>query len=67
MWLYPAPVLLAIVGWFGIFLSTGFVPVVSSIVAMTIGLLVYMGRARMLGQWPFQQSVGSNGIKEITQ
>jgi fructoselysine transporter len=56
MWLYPVPILLAIAGWLGIFLSTGFVPVVSSLVAMTIGLTVYMGRARMLRQWPFQQT-----------
>jgi amino acid transporter len=65
MWFYPIPVLLAIVGWIGIFLSTGFIPVFSSIVAMIIGLLVYMGRARMLGQWPFQQMSPPNGIKEI--
>jgi fructoselysine transporter len=55
MWLYPLPVLLAIAGWIGIFLSTGLVPVVSSLVAMAIGLMVYIGRARMLRQWPFQQ------------
>jgi fructoselysine transporter len=67
MWFYPLPVLLAIAGWLGIFLSTGFVPVLSSIVAMTIGLLVYVGRARMLGQWPFEQLAAARGIKEIIQ
>jgi fructoselysine transporter len=67
MWFYPLPVLLAIAGWLGIFLSTGLVPVLSSIVAMAVGLLVYIGRARMLGQWPFGSLAGSNEIKEITQ
>ena len=56
MWLYPLPVLLAIAGWLGIFLSTGLRPIISSLVAMTVGLLVYMGRARMLSQWPFEQA-----------
>ncbi len=56
MWLYPVPVLLAIAGWIGIFLSTGLRPIISSLVAMTVGLLVYMGRARMLSQWPFEQT-----------
>jgi amino acid transporter len=56
MWLYPVPVLLAIAGWLGIFLSTGLRPIISSLGAMTVGLLVYMGRARMLGQWPFEQT-----------
>ena len=65
MWLYPLPVLLAIVGWLGIFLSTGVVPIVSSSVAMAIGLMVYMGRARLLGQWPFEQTAIAGDNKEI--
>jgi fructoselysine transporter len=65
MWLYPLPVLLAIVGWLGIFLSTGVVPIVSSTVAMAIGLMVYMGRARLLGQWPFEQTAIAGDNKEI--
>ena len=67
MWFYPLPVLLAIAGWIGIFLSTGLVPIVSSVIAMGVGLLVYMGRARMLGQWPFEQSAPASGYKEITR
>jgi fructoselysine transporter len=67
MWFYPLPVLLAIGGWIGIFLSTGLVPIVSSVIAMGVGLLVYMGRARMLGQWPFEQSAPASGYKEITR
>jgi fructoselysine transporter len=67
MWLYPVPVLLAIAGWIGIFLSTGFRPIVSSLVAMTVGVLVYLVRARMLGQWPFEAAVEGSGYKEISR
>ena len=66
MWFYPVPVLLAIVGWIAIFLSTGLVPIVSSLGAMTVGVLVYVVRARMLGQWPFESTVQPAGYKEIS-
>jgi fructoselysine transporter len=67
MWLYPVPVLLAIAGWLAIFLSTGLVPIASSIAAMAAGLLVYMGRARMLAQWPFERAGLAGEYKEITR
>jgi fructoselysine transporter len=65
MWLYPIPVFLVIAGWIAIFLSTGIVPIVSSLVAMTVGVLVYLIRARMLGQWPFETALQATGYKEI--
>ena len=55
MWLYPLPVIVAILGWIGIFLSTGRTPVLASLAAMTIGILVYLGRARYERQWPFEE------------
>jgi amino acid transporter len=64
MWIYPVPVILAIAGWIAIFLSTGVVPIVSSLVAMTVGVLVYLIRARMLGQWPFENMIQPTGYKE---
>ncbi len=67
MWLYPVPVLLAIAGWIGIFVSTGRVPILSSLAAMTAGILVYMIRARMLGQWPFETTVEAASYKEISR
>jgi fructoselysine transporter len=67
MWLYPLPILLAIAGWIGIFLSTGRVPIVSSVIAMAAGLVVYMGRARILGQWPFERTGMTGEYKEITR
>ncbi|MGH9712035.1 MAG: APC family permease [Candidatus Acidiferrales bacterium] len=56
MWLYPVPVVLAIVGWIGIFVSTGRTPMLASLAAMTAGILVYLGRARLLRQWPFEEA-----------
>lgn len=54
MWLYPLPVIVAIGGWIGIFLSTGRKPMLASLAAMGAGILVYLARARGLGQWPFE-------------
>jgi fructoselysine transporter len=56
MWLYPLPVVVAIVGWAGIFISTGRKPIQASLAAMAIGILVYMVRARFLRQWPFEEA-----------
>ena len=53
MWLYPLPVVIAIAGWIAIFISTGRVPMLASLAAMTAGILVYLARARFLRQWPF--------------
>ena len=54
MWLYPLPVIVAIAGWIGIFFSTGRKPMLASLAAMGAGILVYLARARGLGQWPFE-------------
>lgn len=53
MWLYPLPVLIAMAGWIGIFLSTGRRPILASLAATAAGILVYLARARFLSQWPF--------------
>jgi len=55
MWFYPLPVLIAISGWVGIFISTGLVPMLASLAAMAVGVFVYLGRARFLHQWPFDE------------
>src|SRR6202034_1114519 len=58
MWLYPVPVIIAIAGWIAIFISTGRTPMLASLAAMSAGVLVYLVRARLLRQWPFQEVVG---------
>ena len=55
MWLYPVPVVVSIVGWIAIFISTGRRPMLASLAAMAAGILVYLGRARLLRQWPFEE------------
>jgi zinc transporter ZupT len=45
----------AIVGWLGIFVSTGRTPMLASLAAAAAGILVYLGRARFLRQWPFEE------------
>lgn len=57
MWVYPVPVAIAVIGWAGIFMATGSRPMVASLIAATVGILVYLGRARWLRQWPFQETV----------
>ncbi len=53
MRLYPVPVIVAMAGWAAIFLSTGRTPMLASFAAMAAGTLIFLGRARMSGQWPF--------------
>ena len=55
MRLYPAPVLIAIAGWVAIFISTGQKQMLASLAAAVLGILVYLGRARYLRQWPFEE------------
>jgi fructoselysine transporter len=54
-WLYPLPVVVAIIGWVGIFVATGRTPMLASLAAATAGILVYLGRARWMRQWPFEE------------
>lgn len=57
MWFYPVPVVIAIAGWIGIFIATGWTPVLASLAAAGIGILVYLGRALYLRQWPFEEAI----------
>jgi amino acid transporter len=54
MWLYPVPVVIAIIGWTAIFLSTGALPMLAATAAASAGILVYLVRAKWLREWPFQ-------------
>ena len=53
MWLYPLPVIIAVTGWIGIFLSTGRIAMLASLGAAIAGMVVYLTRARWARQWPF--------------
>ena len=63
MWLYPVPIIVAVVGWVAIFLSTGSydffgVRVNFALAGLTmtaIGAVVFLLRARVLREWPFNK------------
>jgi hypothetical protein len=55
MWLYPLPAGIAIAGWLAIFVSTGRKPMLASLAAAAAGIVLYLARARYLGQWPFDE------------
>ncbi|QHL89257.1 amino acid permease [Nibribacter ruber] len=52
--LYPLPVLLALLMWAGILLSTGWNMVLSGLVVITLGAVVYMIKAKVQQEWPFR-------------
>jgi fructoselysine transporter len=55
MWFFPVPLIIAIVGWIGIFIATGSKPMLASLAAMAAGIVVYLGRSLYRQEWPFQE------------
>ena len=53
MWLYPLPAVTAILLWISIFLSTGFGFAVSGAIVITLGVLIFLIRAKKRREWPF--------------
>ena len=58
MWFYPAPAVIAIVLWLGVFYSTGRTAL-AGLGVMAAGVVVFLARAAMLEQWPFGQASGA--------
>jgi amino acid transporter len=52
MWLYPAPAVLAIVLWLGVFFATGRTAL-AGLGVMAAGAIVFLVRAAALQEWPF--------------
>jgi len=52
--LFPVPVYVAILLWLGVLLSTGVTMVVSGLVVIALGSLVYFVKAKRNGEWPYQ-------------
>lgn len=52
--LYPVPVILAIVMWLFVFYATGLAVITSFLIVFGTGLAVYLVKAKMSKQWPFQ-------------
>jgi amino acid transporter len=53
IWLYPAPVVLAGVGWLFIFSTTGVSIILFGLGLLAVGVLGFMMWSRQLRQWPF--------------
>lgn len=51
---FPIPVYLAIILWLGILVSTGMYMVMTGLVVITAGLLVYFIKAKRTKEWPFE-------------
>lgn len=52
--LYPVPVIIAILLWVAILLSTGFKMVSTGLVVIALGSLVYFIKAKSQQEWPFK-------------
>ncbi|KAB2923401.1 MAG: APC family permease [Bacteroidetes bacterium] len=53
MWLYPLPVVLAIVLWASVLASTGASFALSGLTVLSAGVAAFMVRARIRREWPF--------------
>jgi fructoselysine transporter len=60
--LFPLPVYLAILIWFGILISTGLHMVLGGLVAIATGTIAYFIKAKVNKEWPFK--TGLTGLKD---
>jgi amino acid transporter len=61
MWLYPVPIIIALVGWIYVYYASGWLPIVLSLVWVAAGVVAYLLWARYVEHtWPF-------GPKEIRE
>jgi amino acid transporter len=54
MWLYPLPALIALAGWAFLFWTTGFWLKAGGLIALFLGILVFLIWSRAHKTWPFQ-------------
>lgn len=55
--LWPVPAILAIVIWLLLFVATGIKLMISGIMVIVTGLVIYLVKARIAGDWPFKAIV----------
>jgi amino acid transporter len=53
MLLFPIPAIVAFIGWAYIFEQAGLIPIVFGIASVSIGIAVYLIRAKRANDWPF--------------
>jgi fructoselysine transporter len=51
---FPLPIYLAILMWFGILISTGWLMVMGGLITTAIGAAVYFVKAKVNAEWPFE-------------
>jgi amino acid transporter len=51
--LYPLPVIVAIIMWLAIFISTGLTFMYSGLIVIATGIIAYLIKAKKNGEWPF--------------
>ncbi|PZR56086.1 MAG: hypothetical protein DLM50_09770 [Candidatus Meridianibacter frigidus] len=57
MWLFPLPALVALVGWGFAFQSTGQLAMELSFAAVAVGVVLFLGLARVQRTWPFAAAI----------
>lgn len=58
--LFPIPVLLAIIIWVAIFIATGWKMIVSGLLVIVAGIVIYLVKARTQREWPFAGEAGQS-------
>lgn len=51
---FPLPIYLAILMWFGILISTGWLMVMGGLITTAVGAIVYFIKAKVNAEWPFE-------------
>jgi amino acid transporter len=59
MWLYPVPILIALVGWTSVVVASGLEYFVVGLVLLLLGVGAYLWRAKRSAEWPFEVSESS--------
>ena len=59
MWFYPLPALAAIGMWLWLFITTGAWFILIGLGVLALGVIVYLIRARRLGEFPFAQTASN--------
>jgi amino acid transporter len=57
MWLYPLPALLALAGWYFVFLTTDTNLQWIALAALAVGIAAFLIWSRLSGSWPFKSSL----------
>ncbi len=53
VWLYPIPNLIALAGWFFIFVTSGTTPILLGLGMLALGIVVFSLWSMASGHWPF--------------